>query len=49
MIIKKQEVTCEICGKKLEPDECYSEENHECLCWDCWQNEEEEDDGILFI
>lgn len=49
MATEKQEPTCEICGKKLKPDEVNSYENYECLCWDCQQNEEEEDDGILFI
>ena len=44
-----KELRCQLCGKKLEKDECYEYENYECLCWDCKENEEQEDDGILFI
>jgi hypothetical protein len=41
------ELRCQLCGKKLEKDECYSYEQYDCICWDCWQNEEEEDDFII--
>lgn len=38
---------CEICGKETESDECYEYEQYKCLCWDCYNNEEEEDDFII--
>jgi hypothetical protein len=43
------EFKCELCGKKLKKSECYEYEQYTCLCWDCWQNEEEEDDLIPLL
>jgi hypothetical protein len=45
----KKKRYCELCGKELEPNECYEYEQYTCLCWDCYNNEEEEDDGVLFF
>ena len=41
---------CQLCGKRLEPEiDCCEYENYDCLCWDCKNEQEELDDGILFI
>jgi hypothetical protein len=43
-----EELKCQLCGKKLKSkDECYEYENFTCLCWDCKESEEQEDDFII--
>jgi hypothetical protein len=50
MTTENEELRCQLCGKKLNSkSECYEYENYDCLCEDCKENEEQEDDGILFI
>lgn len=46
---KNEELHCEICGKMLETNEVYQYEHYEVLCWNCKNEQEELDDGILFI